>query len=56
MIESALHRRNKVLTFEGLEQVVVRAATHGINGYADVVNGSNHDDRQAWVERVNALQ
>ena len=56
MVEGALHGVDEMLALEGLEQVVVSAAAHGVDGHADVVNGGNHDDGKLRLLAVNALE
>ena len=38
VVEGALHGAHQVLALEGLEQIVVGAAAHGVDGHADVVD------------------
>ena len=56
MVQRALHRADQVLALEGLEQIVVSAAAHGVDGHADVVDGGHHDHGKLRLLRVNALQ
>ena len=56
MVEGALHRADQVLALEGLEQIVVGAAAHGVDGHADVVNGRDHDDGKLRLLSMNAVQ
>src|ERR1700722_17516220 len=56
MIERALHGVQQLLALKRLEEVVVGSATHGVNGYADIVNGGDHDDRQIGLKGVDALE
>ena len=46
MLQSPLHRVDQVFALERLEQVVVGAAAHGVDGHADVVDGRDHHHRQ----------
>ena len=46
VVERALHGGDQVFALEGLEQVVVGAAAHGVDGHADVVNGGDHHHRE----------
>ena len=45
-----------MLALEGLEQIVVGAAAHGVDGHADVVNGGHHDHGKLRLLRVDAVQ
>jgi hypothetical protein len=56
MVKGALHGVDQVLALEGLEQVVVSAAAHGVNGNADVVDGGDHDDRKLRLLTMDALK
>jgi hypothetical protein len=56
MVEGALHGVEQVLALEGLEQVVISAAAHGVDGHADVMNGGDHNDGELRLLAVNALQ
>jgi len=56
VIESALYCGDQVFTLEGLEQIVVSAATHRVDGHADVVDRRDHDDRQVRALHMDTLQ
>ena len=45
-----------MLALEGLEQVVVGAASHGVDGHADVVDGSDHHDGKLGLLAVDAFE
>ena len=45
-----------MLRLEGLEEIVVGAAAHGVDGHTDVVHGRDHDDGKAGLKSVNALE
>ena len=54
VVERALHGAEQLLALEGLEQIVVGAAAHGVDGHADVVDGGDHDDGKVGLQSVNA--
>ena len=56
MVEGALHGGHQVLALKGLEQIVVGAAAHGVDGHADVVNGRDHDDGKIGLLRMDAVE
>jgi hypothetical protein len=45
-----------MLTLEGLEQIVVCAAAHAVDGHADVVHGRHHDHGKLRLLRMYAVQ
>ena len=56
VVDGPLHGAEQLIALEGLEEVVVSAATHGIDGHADVVHGRDHDDGKVGLESVNAFE
>ncbi len=56
MVERALHGGQQLLALERLEEIVVGAAAHGVNGHADVVNGGDHDDGKIGLQAADALE
>ena len=56
MAEGAIDGGEQLIALEGLEQVVVGAAAHGIDGDADVVNGGDHHHGKIGLQGVNAFE
>ncbi len=56
MFESADDGGDEVLALEGLEQVVVGAAAHGVDGHADVVDGGDHDHGKVGLLAADAVE
>jgi hypothetical protein len=56
VVERPLHGAQQLLALEGLEEIVVGAAAHGVDGHTDVVDGGDHDDGKIGLESVNALE
>ena len=56
MVEGALDGGEQLLALEGLEEIVVGAAAHGVDGDADVVDGGDHDHGKIGLHGVNALE
>jgi hypothetical protein len=56
VVERALHGREQLVLLEGLEEIIVSAPAHGVDGHADVVHGRDHDDGKVGLESVNALE
>ena len=56
MAERPVHGAEQLLALEGLEQIVVSAAAHGVDGHGDVVDRGDHDDGKIGKESVNAIE
>jgi hypothetical protein len=56
VLQGALHCAYQVFPLKGLEQIVIRAAAHGVDGYGDVVHGGDHDDGKVGLLFVDAFQ
>ena len=56
MIERPLHCGDQMLALKRLEQIVVGAATHRVNGHADVVDRTHHDHGKLRLLGVDTLQ
>ena len=56
VLQCALHCAHQVVALEWLEQIVVRTAPHGVDGYTDVMDCGHHYHGKVRLLRMNPLQ